>query len=443
MDPLCVLLVDQYLQITNSAVAGEFRGKYRPQDTGVVLNEVLSKWKEEELARGLVYQHLKQEAPLLATEFKDKYNCQNTGVKVKDVLFKWKEEELIRGLVYQHLKTVAPSLADEFGASHSAKFTSIEGVSDNLEYERRRRVLEIALRSYGGRKPDKKSRLGIKKRTFSKEELDRVAKAMEIGEDLKAVSKEMGRSSKSLFRKVHHLGQIGGFKTGKFSPEEIERIKVALVNNEDHKKVAVELNRLPNTVLRKIFVMKSSPTRRLTKKRISFEEDVRILDKIIPHLKFKKLSSTGFLSTLEWVALAHEMGRDYESLNNHWRRILQRWLLQHESGTTGLRIERMLTRLVAENYNDHRGIDWEQMVNQYKEFAGHTGSSLSHVYDLIRTRAKRQKSDITLHEVADYAAKAYQPGNERKESEKTFVHRQKVVNYFKEKVAKLGINVAV
>jgi len=59
MDPLCVSLVDQYLQITNSAVAGEFRGKYRPQETSVVLNEVLSKWNEEELARGLVYQHLK------------------------------------------------------------------------------------------------------------------------------------------------------------------------------------------------------------------------------------------------------------------------------------------------------------------------------------------------------------------------------------------------
>ena len=440
---MCVSLVDQYLQITNSAVAGEFRGKYRPQETSVVLNEVLSKWKEEELARGLVYQHLKQQAPLLATEFKGKYNFQKIDVKVNDVLFKWKEEELIRGLVYQHLKIVAPSLADEFGASHFAKFTSIEGISDDLAYERRRRVLEIALRSYGGQKPEKGSRLGIKKRTFSKEELDRVAKAMETGEDLKAVAKEMGRSSTSLIRKVQHLRQIGGFNTGKFSPEEIERIKVAMVNNEDHKKVAVELNRLPNTVLRKMYVMKSSPARRLTKKRISFEEDMCILDKIIPHLKVKKLSSTGFLSTLEWVALAHELGRDYESLNNHWRRILQRWLLQHESGTTGLRIERMLTRLVAENYKDHRGIDWEDMVHRHKEFAGHTGSSLSRVYDLIRTSAKRYKSDIGLHEVAEYAAKLYQPGKERKESQKTVIHRQKVVNYFKEKVAKLGINVAV
>ena len=358
------------------------------------------------------------------------------------MLFKWKEEELIRGLVYQHLKIVAPSLADEFGASHFAKLTSIEGISDNLAYERWRRVLDIALRSYSGRKPEK-SRLGIKKRTFSKDELDRVAKAMENGEDLKAVSIEMGRSSKSLVRKVHHLRQNEGLKTGKFLPEEIERIKEALTNNEDHKKVAVELNRKSNTVLRKIFVMKSSPARRLTKRRISFEEDVRILDKIIPHLKFKKLSSTGFLSTLEWVALAHEIGRDYNSLNNHWRRILQRWLLQHESGTTGFRIERMLTQLVAENYNDHRGIDWEELVNRHKEFAGHTGSSLSKVYNVIRTGAKRQKSDIGLHEVAEYAAKAYQPGKERKESEKTADHRQNIVKYFKEMVAKLGINVVV
>merc|ERR1719209_251059 len=39
------------------------------------LKEVLSKWKEEQLARGLIYQHLKTVAPNLAVEFRDRHWC--------------------------------------------------------------------------------------------------------------------------------------------------------------------------------------------------------------------------------------------------------------------------------------------------------------------------------------------------------------------------------
>ena len=37
------------------------------------------------------------------------------------------------------------------------------------------------------------------------------------------------------------------------------------------------------------------------------------------------------------------------------------------------RIERMLTRLVAEKFTDHVAINWSELVNQHKEFVGHTG----------------------------------------------------------------------
>ena len=71
MDPLCVTLVYKYLQETNSALLDQFKGKYRPQKTDVALNEVLNKWREEQMVRGLVYQHLRDVAPLLAKEFRD------------------------------------------------------------------------------------------------------------------------------------------------------------------------------------------------------------------------------------------------------------------------------------------------------------------------------------------------------------------------------------
>ena len=59
MDALCISLVHQYLESTNSALADQFKRKYLTQKTNVELKEVLSKWKEEQLVRGLIYQHLK------------------------------------------------------------------------------------------------------------------------------------------------------------------------------------------------------------------------------------------------------------------------------------------------------------------------------------------------------------------------------------------------
>ena len=74
---------------------------------------------------------------------------------------------------------------------------------------------------------------------------------------------------------------------------------------------------------------------------------------------------------------------------------------QHYNGTSGFRIERMLTRLVAERFNDHRGIDWSELVTQHKEFLGHTSSSISMIYRkifLLAQRAKTGKSDVSFLE---------------------------------------------
>ena len=123
--------------------------------------------------------------------------------------------------------------------------------------------------------------------------------------------------------------------------------------------------------------------------------------------------------------------------------ILQPCLLQHYTGTTGFRVERMLTRLVAEKFSDHRGIDWTEIVNQHKEFVGHTSASLRHIFHRVHSHAKGKKNDASLQEVADYAAEVYQPGKEKEESAAMVVLREKIILYFKEKVADLGINVVI
>jgi len=75
MDPMCISLVHQYLDGTNSSLADQFKNKYQPKKTNVQLKEVLSKWKEEQFVRGLIYQHLATVAPSLALEFRNRHWC--------------------------------------------------------------------------------------------------------------------------------------------------------------------------------------------------------------------------------------------------------------------------------------------------------------------------------------------------------------------------------
>jgi len=189
--------------------------------------------------------------------------------------------------------------------------------------------------------------------------------------------------------------------------------------------------------------MKGNPGTRGKGKRFTIEEDICILDKVITRLKVQKLSSAGFLSNSVLLELAKHLQRSIYSLRTRWEMILQPWLLQHYTGTTGFRVERMLTRLVAAKFSDHRGIDWSEIVNKHKEFVGHTSASLRHIFHKVHSRAKEKKNDPSLQEVADYAAEVYQPGKEKEESAAMVVLREKIILYFKEKVADLGINVVI
>ena len=80
MDPVCISLVHQYLESTNSALTRQFKTKYQPKETNVKLEEVLSKWNEEQLAKSVVYQQLRAVTPSLATEFKSMHFCSLESV---------------------------------------------------------------------------------------------------------------------------------------------------------------------------------------------------------------------------------------------------------------------------------------------------------------------------------------------------------------------------
>lgn len=390
-DSLCISLIYQYLQRTNSDLLGQFKVKYRPQKTDVVLSEVFAKWEEEQTVRGFIYKHLKEVAPSLATEFWDTYI---SPIKL----------ELLAG--------------------------DIHGIYKILGQNR-----EVKVKN--------NNRLGVRVKTYSKEEIERLEKALANKENLGALAKEMGRTNSSVTSKVNDLRRNAGLKKGKFSSEEVDRLKQALAEGEDYKSVAVALGRPAKTVHHKMYELTSNANRLLKNRKMTVEEDIYILDHIIPCLKCQPLSSSSFLSQSDWLTVAEGMGRKPSSVKTHWEKVLQPWLLQYSAGTTGLRIERMLTHLIAEKYDSHKGIEWSEILNKHKEFKGHTSRSLSQTFSKVRERARVTKKDVTLAEVAQYAAHKYRQGNEKKDSDAKIIHRDKILEYFKKKVTDFGIEVSV
>ena len=78
----------------------------------------------------LVYQYLSTHYPSLGRLFKAKFKPLKIEARLEDLLTKWFEEQLVKGLVLKHLKIVAPAVALEFKKYHSNVH---EDVTDELE----------------------------------------------------------------------------------------------------------------------------------------------------------------------------------------------------------------------------------------------------------------------------------------------------------------------
>ena len=181
------------------------------------------------------------------------------------------------------------------------------------------------------------------------------------------------------------------------------------------------------------------------------EEDFLILERILPRLKFKKLSTSGFLLTSDLMELAGEFHRNHGSVRERWEGTLQPWLLQNLTGTSGLRVEFMLANLVIEKLGKdkvvaaRKEINWEELVEQHKEFAGHTNRSLRRVYDGVINRAEKKyklsRESLSLQLVADYVMDFGNFGNSRREKLKRTERRETVLSYFNVRVKELKIKV--
>jgi len=409
MDPMCISLVQQHMERTGFTLSDQFRAKYQPKRTNATMSEVVSKWNEEQLVRGLVYQHLRNVAPALSLEFKETYHCSC--------------EPTPGHLVELIIETQRKSQ----GGDEAQDIQIEKGVSEKS----------------GVPTGEKRQRLGTKQNMFTKEEIMRIESAIADKADIGTLAKQMGRSYPSVHGKISALRKGVGLKKGKFTVEEVNRIRQAIENKEDYKHVATELGRMPVPVLQKMRLLKTNPGPKGKVRGFKVEEDLLILERIVPRLKYLNLSSSGFLSQSDTLELAAEFQRNPETVRGRWERYLQPWILQHFTGTSGFRVERMLTRFVAENFGDYRGIDWSDIVNQHKEFAGHTSTSLRQIYHKVIKLYKEKSAVVSVQEVAAYAEKVYQPGKERRELVSQVARREKAVQHFKMRVKELEINIVI
>merc|ERR1712130_931780 len=231
--------------------------------------------------------------------------------------------------------------------------------------------------------------------------------------------------------------------SGKFTGEENFRILEAMKEGLQFRQVAQMLDRDPEAVRQKMKRLQINSNLSTKLRKFTPDEDLVIVDQMIPRLRSQKLNTSGFFDGKDLDMLGRELCRDMGTLRSRWEGTLQPWLLQHYTGTTGFWVELMLANLVAAKYTSINEVDWPEMARSTKEFSGHTYISLRRIYlsTLVRNaKIKQNLETVTPLQVFEYASLVYKPGTERKMSSSKKAQRQRVIDHFEQKIELLGIN---
>ena len=275
--------------------------------------------------------------------------------------FEAKIEAMTRSLVVKYLQGVAPGLARELRGRVRLVETEV--------------ALEEVVAGY--------RRQGIKLR---------IENQKPVGEKKKI--------SKGENKKV-------GFKLRRFMAEEDDVIMAAISQGEiDSKEIAKQLNRSLKSVIERVQILKRTGGKKVKSSRFTLPEDLLILETLIlPRLRDEKLSAIT-LTNQNVRELASKFNRSRNVVVKRWVSTLQPTLLQHYSGTLNLRVERMLASFILENFTDYSDIRWEEVAVR-REFAGHTITSLKHIYlTHMRPHAARkfniEASEVSLKDISIY-----------------------------------------
>jgi len=228
------------------------------------------------------------------------------------------------------------------------------------------------------------------------------------------------------------------FKRKFFSPEEDEILQHAIDTDDINcKDLAEQLGRTGGSIDTRIRRLKCGG-RKFARRDYSLVEDLLIMDRMLKRLPGKRLEDLEMLVDSTTPEFLTSLGRTMISGPMYrWGVQLKPWILQHYAGTLNLDIKRMLANYIADTFDSFDSIDWALVV-QRPDFAGHTMSSLKHMFygnlfNSTKKHLKLEPSEVTLKNIAD------DTGLRQKVCERVLIRQKQVIDYFEQYVEKHGI----
>ena len=230
------------------------------------------------------------------------------------------------------------------------------------------------------------------------------------------------------------------FKIKKFTQEEdTVLMKIQKLDNKTIIDLSKRFNRNSGSIRHRFMKLRRTGSSKKSRSSFSLEEDFLIVDKVL-----KCRSKSGRLKDFKiknFGELANSFGRCGVSVYNRWNRTLKIWLLGYYTKTLNLEIRTMLSKYLADNYQDFKSIDWESVCHQ-KEFSGHTAFSLKSIFhEFLLPNAERflnlSPSQIKLEQIADSSDEIYKHAGKVTKAVKK--RQMEVINYFEKSVKRLKI----
>jgi len=262
----------------------------------------------------------------------------------------------------------------------------------------------------------------------------------------KAISGEGGPSVPGIRKKIRKRKCT---KVMQFTEEEDKTILDSIKKHGENiniVKLANQLGRAGNSVRTRIRKLKKGERSRKPHVPFSLEEDLTIMDKVLPHLDGKLLKNLVFHFDDDIIKeLAVSLVRDERSVLKRWTNILQAWILQFHTGTLNLDIRRMLINYLADTFQSKDDIDWP-LVAERPEFVGHTVRSLRYTFFNIVPMVRKFKDEtistyqeLTLKQIAKDAIEYFTLKQCPKTSQRTLTRQNQVIEYFEQYRKKYGI----
>jgi hypothetical protein len=422
-------LVLRHLALHHPALAAELAAPPWSHP-GPTLEQVAAAWEGRRLAAALVLRHLSAQGSSFAAEFRSLYRPkEGLGPGLAEVVSAWQETVVCCSSTSEEsseeeVQVVMSSLRPK----GSSNFSPVEAMKNSSKLP-----IEVDMTKEGSSDDD-----------VMVEEVVRDAggdqRSPTEGRNKDKVTRNNPKNHINKLKTSNEPEPVGAKRQRqkRLTPEEFKVIQAAMAEFGDSLESSVlarQLGRHQVTIeywLTQIKRKGGLPNGR-TQKSFTLDEDFVIIDSLVAKLEGRKLVN---MLEHDWPELDQQLGRAPKTTRVRWLGHLLPWLLQHAAGTLNRGVELMLVSHISENYQTRSNINWIEVVSK---FAGHTVASLKGMfYNFEKTLVRdtgRPLNEITFQCVLasvtnEHTSQVAEAKRER---------QRRVIDYFEQRVAKLGM----